>query len=55
VHGVINDSSYLYRNMTMDTIWMNQGYAWECSSVDEESKAAATRFFKLLKDSNGPL
>jgi hypothetical protein len=41
--------------MTMDTIRMDQDYACEYSSVDEEPKAAATRFFKLLKDSNKPL
>jgi len=31
---------------------MNQGYAGECSIVDEEPNAEAIRFFELLKDSD---
>jgi len=55
VYRVINDSSYPYRSMTTNAIWMNQGYACECSSVDEEPNVVATRFFKLLKDFNEAL
>jgi len=34
----------------MDAMIMNQGYAGECSIMDEESNADATRFFEILKD-----
>jgi hypothetical protein len=36
--------------MIMDAMIMNQGYAGECSIMDEESNADATRFFEILKD-----
>jgi|EndMetStandDraft_6_1072998.scaffolds.fasta_scaffold3840824_1 hypothetical protein len=34
---------------------MNQDYTCEYSIVDEEQNTDATRFFKLLKDSDKPL
>jgi len=34
----------------MDAIRMNQGYAGQCSIIDEEPNADATKFFYLLKD-----
>jgi hypothetical protein len=36
MHGVVDDNSNLYRNMIMDAMKMNQGYACECSIIDEE-------------------
>jgi hypothetical protein len=41
--------------MVMNAMRMNQGYAGECSIVDEESNASAAWFFDLLKDSNESL
>jgi len=52
VHGVVDDNSNPYRNMVIDAMRMNQGYAGECSIVDEESDVDATKFFNLLKYSN---
>ena len=52
VHGVVNDNSNPYRNIVIDAMRINQGYAGECSIVDEESDADVTKFFNLLKDSN---
>jgi len=52
VHGVVNDNSNPYRNMVINAMRINQGYAGECSIVDEESDANVTKFFNLLKDSN---
>ena len=39
----------------MDVMTMNQGYASQCSIIDEEPNADTIRFFDLLKDSNEPL
>ena len=36
----------------MEAMRMKQGYANECSFVDEEANADATKLFDLLKDSN---
>jgi len=55
VHGVVNDNSNPYRNMVMDAMRMNQGNASQCSIVEEEHNADATRFFDLLKGSDKPL
>jgi hypothetical protein len=41
VHEVVNDNSNPYKNMVMNAMRMNQGYAGECSIVDEESNASA--------------
>jgi len=49
MRGVINDNSNPYRNMVMDAMWMNQGYASECPIVDEEPNAEVARFFDFLK------
>jgi hypothetical protein len=45
VYGVIDDNNNPYRNMVMDMIWMNWGYACECLIVDEEPYADVTSFF----------
>jgi len=57
VYEVVDDNSNLYQNMVMDTMRMNQGYADQCSIVDEEPNADTTRFFflYLLKDFDVPL
>ena len=34
VHGVVNDNSNPYRNIVIDAMRINQGYAGECSIVD---------------------
>ena len=39
----------------MDVMRMNQGDVGECSIVDKETNADATKFFDLLKDFNKPL
>jgi len=41
--------------MVMDAMRMDQGNVSQCSIVEEEPNADATRFFDLLKDSNEPL
>jgi hypothetical protein len=55
MHEVVDDNNNPYRNMVMDAMKMNQDYADQCPIVDEESNADATRFFKLLKESDEPL
>jgi len=55
VYGVVDNNNNPYRNMVMDVMRMNQGYAGECPIIDEEPKTDATMFFDLLKDSNKPL
>jgi len=55
VHGFVDDNNNSYRNMIMDAMRMSQGYAGECSIVDEEPNANTTRFLDLLKDFNEPL
>jgi hypothetical protein len=52
MHEVVDDNSNHYRSMVIDALRMNQGYAGECSIVDEEPNAEAIRFFELLKDSD---
>jgi len=42
-------------SMIINAMGMNQGYVSECSIVNEESNAGATRFFEVLKDSDKPL
>ena len=39
----------------MDAMRMNQGNASQCSIIEEEPNADATRFFDLLKDFDEPL
>jgi hypothetical protein len=41
--------------MVMDAMRMNQSHVGQCSIVDEEPNADATRFFDLLKDFDKPL
>jgi len=55
VHAIGNDNSNPYRNMVMDAIRMREGNVSECSIIEEEPNADATRFFNLLKDSDEPL
>jgi hypothetical protein len=55
VHGVVNDNINPYRTMVIDAMTMNQGYASQCSIIDEESNADTSRFFDLLKDSDESL
>jgi hypothetical protein len=50
VHGVVDDDNNHYRNMMMDTMKINEGYACEYSSVDKESNEDIVRFFGILKD-----
>jgi len=55
VHRVIDENSKPYRSLMMDAMRINQSYAGECSSVDEEQNTNATRFFEFLKDFDEPL
>jgi len=55
VHEMANDNTNPYTNMVMDAMRMNQGNVSQCSIVEEEPNADATRFFDLLKDSDEPL
>jgi hypothetical protein len=55
VNGIVDDNRNPYRNMFMDAMRMNQGYANEYPIVDEEPNTDTTRFFELLKDSDEPL
>jgi hypothetical protein len=55
VHGVIDDNSNPYKNMVIDAMRINQGHAGQCSIINEEPNANATRFFDLLKNSDKPL
>ena len=51
VYEVVNDNSNYYRSMIMDAMRMNyHGDASECSIINEETNADASRFFDLLKD-----
>jgi len=52
VHRVVDDNNNPYRNIVMDVIRMNQGYAGKCSIKDKEPNIDATMFFDLLKDSD---
>jgi len=52
MHGVVDDHSNCYKSIVIDAIRMNRGDASECSIVDEEPNADASRFFDLLKDSD---
>jgi CxxC motif-containing protein len=52
VHEVVDDNNNPYRNIVMDVIRMNQGYAGKCSIKDKEPNIDATMFFDLLKDSD---
>ena len=54
MHEVLDNNNNPYRRMVMDIIRMNQGYASECSIVDEPNINTA-RFFKLLKYFDEPL
>jgi len=55
VHEVVDDNNNPYKNMVMDAMRINEDYADQCPIVDEESNVDATRFFKLLKESDEPL
>jgi hypothetical protein len=56
VHEVVGDNSNLYRNMVIDAMRINQGYAGQFPIIDKESNANVTRFFfYLLKDFDEPL
>jgi hypothetical protein len=55
VFGVVDDNSNPYRNIIMDAMRINKGYAGECSIIDEEPNDNAIEVFDLLKDSNEPL
>ena len=55
MHGVVDDNSNPYKNMVMDVMILNQGCAYECSSIDKEPNIDASRFFDILKDSYEPL
>jgi len=35
MHEVVDDNSNLYRNMVMDAMRMNQGYADQCPIINE--------------------
>jgi len=49
MHEVVNDNSNTYRNMVMDAIWMNHGYASECPIIDEEPNANEVSFLIFWK------
>ena len=55
VHEVVDNNSNHYRSMIMDAMRMNCGDVGECSIIDEEPNAYATRFFNFLKDSDESL
>jgi hypothetical protein len=55
VHEVVDDNNNPYKNMVMDAMRINQDYADQCPIIDEEFNVDATRFFKLLKESDEPL
>ena len=55
VHEFVDDNNNPYKNMVMDAMRINEDYADQCPIVDEESNVDATRFFKLLKESDEPL
>ena len=52
VYGVVDRNISPYSNMAMDAMKINQGYAGECSIIDEELNTDATKFFDLLKESD---
>jgi hypothetical protein len=52
VHGVVDDNNNPYKNMVMNVMRMNQGYAGKCSIVDEVPNAGVPMSFDLLKKSN---
>jgi hypothetical protein len=45
VHEIIYNNSNPYRTLVIDTMKMNQGYASQCSIINEEHNANTTRFF----------
>ena len=47
MYGVVDDNSNPYRNMVMDAMRMNQGYASKCLVIDEEPNADVAIFFFL--------
>ena len=50
MYGVVDDHSNCYKSIVIDAIRMNRGDAGECSIIDEQPNADASRFFDLLKD-----
>jgi hypothetical protein len=52
IHEVIDDNSNCYRGMMVNAMIINHGYSSEGLCVDKELNVDATRFFKLLKDSD---
>ena len=52
MHGVVDDNNNPYRNMVINVMRMNQGYAGKCSIVDEVPNAGVPMSFDLLKKSN---
>ena len=55
VHKVLDDNSKYYREYGYGCKRINQGYASECSIINKEPNANATRFFELIKDFDEPL
>jgi hypothetical protein len=55
VHKVLDDHSKYYREYGYGCKRINQGYASECSIINKEQNANATRFFELIKDFDEPL
>ena len=49
VHEVVDDNNNLYRNIIMEAMWMNRGYASECSIKDEEPNSNEASFLKFWK------
>jgi hypothetical protein len=52
VHRVVDDNNNPYRNMVINVMRMNQGYASKCSIVDEVPNAGVPMSFDLLKKYN---
>jgi len=50
MYGVVDDNSNPYRDLIMYAMRMNQGYVDQCSTIDKEPNADATKFFYFLKD-----
>ena len=55
MYNVLDDNSKYYREYGYGCKRMNRSYASECSIIDEEPNTNAARFFKLVKDFDGPL
>jgi hypothetical protein len=49
MYGVVDDNSNSYRDLIMYAMRINQGYADQCSTINEEPNADAIKFFLFFK------